>query len=949
VADVILTQALKEQADTIVKNLYVKAKGRSIGVANEAIAELISLAKAGAAANASQYVVYRAYVAIDNLRNLLENLATQGMLIKPLTGNNLVNDRSLAGARSELNRMMGTLPLKPIAQQLTPSLVKNSYEYWSNLYGDNPTAVKKWDEWLATGGSAATLAKTITNYSISGNTVSVTYSDGTKGKWDVSNTSSMSDLEATLKKEINRLGSIGKETEGIDLYQFLGKCKTAATASASKTTSTGSGGGSTTTSPTTTVQEAPIVTRIVNKIVPLSAPIEEPPPFPPHRETGSVPVEPFVTTPDSQTWRPERDNPKYSRGTYDISDDVMSPSKLAAIKKVDANKYGLEVLTTIEPTRLITIENPTDPTHWRDDDTWNKEVLPNELRSGEIFEITSRRLHRNPDKLKVLLNEDETIIQNASNWPPKIKGSGDWEHGGEIDEWRYNSYLPAKYDYQIQIDDPRLAYANSLETKLMNARSALGIPVHGSNNLAKTMRYYLYNRFKSPDTNLAHNKSFTYVFFTRPDLNILKKTGQTADIADQCLNHTESTMLWYRNPALFKLLVDRSRCGDVDNFNMLLSNACTNFSVEDENLSFIEVGRSWHDYAIQYGDSYSGRTAGQITVNFTDDKYYSVVNQIKLWITYIDNVARGAWLPSYNLHNIDSSGTVLATCNTCRYTFAVVPTTTINAHCPNCRSADVNVGKASRIPQPNDSHVYTRTLDYAASAYVFKVGEDGSDILYWSKYYGLFPINTGASALSWELTSPPGEAPKLSINFRYAFKRDMSPVSLIEFNRNANATRDRAVVPSESPWAEGYNHSNRPYVGTPYVELQLPQGNPELVPNAVNDSNQVKLRLKFLPQGDVIGGDMDKELFRTRRNAGSNSEYLHTFGGSRATLEDEARNLITEMQQNSSAWHLADASQRAWLDARNISIAGQLESLGYSGIRRANGVWYYGESQLYSM
>ena len=78
---------------------------------------------------------------------------------------------------------------------------------------------------------------------------------------------------------------------------------------------------------------------------------------------------------------------------------------------------------------------------------------------------------------------------------------------------------------------------------------------------------------------------------------------------------------------------------------------------------------------------------------------------------------------------------------------------------------------------------YSKTLDYGASVYVFKCGPDGEDVLYWSKYYGVFPTNTGASALSWNLSDSIGDAPKLNIKFKYSFKRDMSPISLFEFNR----------------------------------------------------------------------------------------------------------------------------------------------------------------------
>lgn len=395
-----------------------------------------------------------------------------------------------------------------------------------------------------------------------------------------------------------------------------------------------------------------------------------------------------------------------------------------------------------------------------------------------------------PTKKRQLLSQDTENIQNAHLFPQlSTPASG---------------MIAAKYDYQIIPNDPKFALTKNLENELMKVRAAFGIPVHGSNEIARAMKYYMYNRFKVPDINLAHSKSFTYVFFTRPDLNILNP-GTNGGANSQVCNHTEAAMIWRRYPEIFKLLTDAKRCGDANNFNMLLSNQVRSFDIKEEQLSTLEAGKSWNEYAMVYGDSYTGRTAGQFTCSFEETSDYSVINLIKLWATYIDNVARGAWSPSYNLQG---SG----------------------------------VSTAS-----NGSHVYSKTLDYAASAYVFKCGPDGEDVLYWSKYYGIFPITTGAGALSWDHDQPVGGAPKLNISFAYSFKRDMSPISILEFNNNARA--DGSMV-AEDSYDPAYNHSSRPYVGTPFIQLKLPT--PVLTGNGVNYMKErAEIRLKFKKYSDT--------------------------------------------------------------------------------------------------
>lgn len=408
----------------------------------------------------------------------------------------------------------------------------------------------------------------------------------------------------------------------------------------------------------------------------------------------------------------------------------------------------------------------------------------------------------NKDKKYEMLNLKKEIIQNQHGFPFFI---GQKRQG-----------IPAEYDYQIIIGDPR--YKNgptsNLEDRLMEVRAELGLPVHGNNNIAKSMKYYMYNRFKTPDINLAHSKSFTYVFFTRPDLNLLEKSSQGFKAVDMIENHTEAAMTWRRYPELFKLLTDNKRCGDSNNFNLLLSNQIQSFDILDEELTTATAGKSWNEHEIMYGDSYSGRTANTFSCEFAETSNYEIINLLKLWITYIDNVGTGAWSPSYTLNGLNKNN--------------------INA-----------------------SHVHSKSLDYASSAYVFKCGPDGEDILYWSKYYGVFPLNTGSNALSWNIANNVGDGLRLNIKFGYSFKRDLSPISLIEFNDAAGVDSSNAIF--ESSYNDKLNHNGRPYVGSPYIEMDL--GNPQLISDDVSrTSKKTQIRLKFMK--DNKSSRSDSILYR---------------------------------------------------------------------------------------
>lgn len=401
------------------------------------------------------------------------------------------------------------------------------------------------------------------------------------------------------------------------------------------------------------------------------------------------------------------------------------------------------------------------------------------------------------DKRRQMLNNDVENIQNSAGFPYQMAEG----KGGKT----------AKYDYRIRTNGDKYPIADKLEDKLKTVRASLGLQVHGNNGIARAVKYYMYNRYKVPDTNLAHNKSFTHIFFTRPDLNLLTYgAGQSCTANDQTLRHTDSAMIWRTHPDLFKLLTHAWRCGDGNNFNMLLSQQVTSFDIADETLSVNEAGKSYGEYSMQYGDSYTGRAAGEFRCNFVETSDYSVINLIKLWITYIANVGNGMWSPSYNLRGAGGVST----------------------------------------SDPGASHVYTKTLDYAASAYVFKCGGEGNDVLYWTKYYGIFPTNTGASALSWDSSKSIGDTPNLGITFKYSAKKDMSPISLLEFNHNAMiGSRNEPIYETEFNW--NYGHVSRPFVGTPYIEIDL--GEPTTRGGGVNFSQkETHIRLRFTKSIDAV-------------------------------------------------------------------------------------------------
>ena len=467
-----------------------------------------------------------------------------------------------------------------------------------------------------------------------------------------------------------------------------------------------------------------------------------------------------------------------------------------------------------------------------------------------------------PETINLLTNEDETQIQNAFNYPPKLESKREWIVNKVLKEENLlkdqKDLSVRQYDYQIKIDDSKVESISgmSIEDSLMEARKHLGLQVHGNKDIGKAIKYFLYNRYKNIDGgNLAYNRMFTHMFFTRPDLNLLYYKGP---ILKHLKNYSDVAFIWQRDPNLFKLLTDFKRTDESNhlwgnNFNLLLSNQIVNCEFKDETISKVETTKNWKDQKIIYGGSYTGRGDGEINCTFLETKDLAITNLFKLWIMYIDNVSTGVWSPSYNLKRFQNGP--------------------LDCFVDYLTLVNASVGADAA------SHVYTRTLDYAASAYSFKLNESGEEILYWTKYYGLIPVNLSLNHLNWQAGSLDSEVKTVNVTFAYSFKKDLSPISLLEFNYVSNVDDskaeyfepnyltlfDRVNDDRTINYASGIR-SGEPLVGAPFIAIRNNRdsiGETGTIKGFLPTSEkEFSLQLKFkpIPNEDNFGKNGDSSI-----------------------------------------------------------------------------------------
>ena len=116
--------------------------------------------------------------------------------------------------------------------------------------------------------------------------------------------------------------------------------------------------------------------------------------------------------------------------------------------------------------------------------------------------------------------------------------------------------------------------------------------------------------------------------------------------------------------------------------------------------------------------------------------------------------------------------------------------------------------------QPTSDCIANKILDYVGAVYYILTAEDNETIIFWCKYYGVFPTEAPVSHLTWGGGNTVSNQ-TLDISYRYSFKEHMNPYSLLEFNYNARIRNDYKYVPIYDP---NLGHAGRTWVGVPFIE-----------------------------------------------------------------------------------------------------------------------------------
>ena len=340
--------------------------------------------------------------------------------------------------------------------------------------------------------------------------------------------------------------------------------------------------------------------------------------------------------------------------------------------------------------------------------------------------------------------EEPGITINTGGNYNKTYNTGSSNLGIEINQrdwyispsFKYETYEKASCRYgSLQVlDDATISKRiNQLKYNMDISYNTLDEAYYGTGTSTgyytnlQTKLYNSFNRNKTahPDKDLS--KTFAYVFFTRPDLNIMATGANTGTLAlnEQSQYDPKYKFLYFNNPWCLKSLVLSGN--PHHKFLILLSNEAKSFEVNDTVLKTVEHGETYTGHKVVYGQhDIESNAAGEMSIRYIDTVNLDIYKLHVVWTDYINKVSRG-------------------------------------------------------IFEPKKEYKIDRILDYAVSCYYFLCGADGSTILYWQKLTGVFPVNTGENAFSWDAGTLLAK-PEINIKYMYSMRNTMDPYILHEFN-----------------------------------------------------------------------------------------------------------------------------------------------------------------------
>lgn len=337
-------------------------------------------------------------------------------------------------------------------------------------------------------------------------------------------------------------------------------------------------------------------------------------------------------------------------------------------------------------------------------------------------------------------------------------------------------------------------------------------------SLADGVLFNSYNRTKTPIADIEWRKGFRHIFITRPELYVMANEDGTCGLCEQTEWDDDFASAYIRMPHIIRTLapwyVSGSSPKNMDgaNWNFLLSNRAQGLSVAPTTMSINEnVSKSLEGFTVTTAMHVESRQGSTLDITFKDTKYLEVYEMARLWMLYMYKRKKGIFLPPYNGYQKHNGFPVIGT---------------------NAKKLSGN--EYTRF------HPFDNAIEYGASIYDIITNEAGTRILYWCKYYGVYPTSVSPS-LNNENNGAITDM-TCSITFKYHYRLENNNRSLVEFNHDAGLLDDigkpkGGMVKDSLPFLllnekvdpvmrKGYLGAAGMFTGSPYIVMSKRASDP---------------------------------------------------------------------------------------------------------------------------
>lgn len=238
-----------------------------------------------------------------------------------------------------------------------------------------------------------------------------------------------------------------------------------------------------------------------------------------------------------------------------------------------------------------------------------------------------------------------------------------------------------------------------------------------------------FNVFGMPDYDNMAEPFIGHIFMSRPSLEVERNLTTLKKIAQ-----LHNIMTDYHGLQLAMSMDVNAK----QKWLPLITMRAKNYSVNDIELKSVEKGTTFYGHTVTYSKhSEEHKMGGTFSIDFRNDRYYSILKMIYFWVFYIYNVSKND----------------------------------------------------SIIVDPNNEE--KGILDYCGSLYYVVTRTDNCRIIYWDKLVGIRPKKIPLSVFNWDDATKVEDT--ISVDFEYGIRSDpMDPAILMDINVLNNMTPQEA-------------------------------------------------------------------------------------------------------------------------------------------------------------